>query len=238
MIDFHTHILPGIDDGSASAAESADMAKMLVGQGAEGAVLTPHFYAYRNDLESFLENRNAAVNVLKERLQRENIRLKLYLGGEILYFDELWRIDKLESLCISGTDCIMIEMPFSPWSDSVVEGIERIANRRFTPILAHVDRYLRYRGVRERLAELAGCGALMQINADCFTKLMMRRQGIALAKKGLFNIFGSDCHNTGDRAPNLDSARAYIEKHLGKNELDKVTVSSKRILENAEIIYR
>ena len=68
MIDIHTHILPNFDDGSASVEISVNMLKALREQGVKNVVLTPHFYDYRTDVDSFVQKRQKALDVLIEEL--------------------------------------------------------------------------------------------------------------------------------------------------------------------------
>lgn len=236
MIDFHTHILPGIDDGSPSADESLEMLKMLNKQGVNKAVLTPHFYAYKTDVEMFLEMRNEALRTLKAKKAVSNIGVSMYLGSEVLYFDELWRIDNLEKLCITGTEYILIEMPFDSWSESVLQGIERIINRRLIPIIAHFDRYIRYQKNWANLKELVEMGAVLQMNADSLKHFSSRHRVTKLLKKNIVSLIGSDCHNIEFRPPNLDIAEKELRKLSAGKYIASMEKLGRMILHNAEII--
>ena len=85
ITDFHTHILPEIDDGSSSVEESLEMLQLMTGQGIERVVCTPHFYANHTSLERFLEKREKAYKKLVERMAEGNFP-QLVLGAEVLYF--------------------------------------------------------------------------------------------------------------------------------------------------------
>lgn len=237
MLDFHTHILPGVDDGSASAEESVRMLEMLEKQGVSKVLLTPHFYAYYCSVEEFLETRESAVRKLLEALEGNNIALDLYLGCEVLYFDELWRIENLKSLCIKGTDCILVEMPFSVWQDSVVEGIERLISKGLTPVIAHFDRYIRYKGNLEKIYKLIDAGALLQLNCNALDGFFARRKINGFLNKGLVFAIGTDCHNLTSRKPDYIKAADYIRKKLGERRYARFTSSQKNILKNAKVIY-
>ena len=103
MIDIHTHILPCIDDGSPSVEVSIEMLRSLSEQGVKKVVLTPHFYAYRTDVESFVKKQEKALNALLEGLKKTPVDISLYLGAEVLYFDDVWAVDNLDALTIKGT---------------------------------------------------------------------------------------------------------------------------------------
>ncbi len=123
MIDFHTHILPDIDDGAENVEDSVKMIQMLCEQGVKKILLTPHFYAYVSSVESFLEKRKRSLEKLLKALETEKPDVDIYIGGEVLFFEELWRISDLKSLCISGTEYILLEMPFSSWDRGMVENV-------------------------------------------------------------------------------------------------------------------
>ena len=232
MIDFHTHILPGVDDGSSSVEESIEMINELKAQNITGAVLTPHFYAYKTDVESFIDMRDSAVEKLKRELCFADF--DLYIGAEVLFFEDLWQIDRLSSLCIKGTDCIMIEMPFQKWQESFMGGIERIVSRGMTPIIAHFDRYLLYKGNSEFIDFLIECGALLQMNSSYINDFFTRHNAVSLVKKNIVTFLGSDCHNMTYRSPNIKKACDYLIKKGCEGKLESIRKHSKRVLEQAE----
>ena len=81
-IDFHTHILPGMDDGAENESVSLQMLEMLKGQGIEIAVLTPHYYRDKNTVEEFLERRNASYNRLLQAAENKDIP-EIMTGAEV-----------------------------------------------------------------------------------------------------------------------------------------------------------
>ena len=132
MIDFHTHILPEVDDGSVNAQMSVAMLKELKNQGIKKVVLTPHFYAYASSAEVFAERRETSKQELLLELQKNPVDIELYLGCEVLYFEELWRIESLKDFSIKGTEYILVEMPFVPWPENMVRGVEKLIGKGFT----------------------------------------------------------------------------------------------------------
>lgn len=237
MIDFHTHILPEIDDGSLSGEMSVKMLKMLKEQGVNKVLLTPHFYAYSSSAENFMERRAESVSILLQALEKEPVDIQLYLGCEVLYFDELWRLEDLKSFCIKGTECILVEMPFGRWTDTMVRGIEKIIGKGLTPIIAHFERYLSYRGNLQKIYELVEMGALLQMNCAFVNKLLTRGKALKFFKIGIVCALGTDCHNLENRAPDFKSAAEYIEKKLAKNQWRRLVSMQKSLLDGAEMIY-
>lgn len=237
MVDFHTHILPGIDDGSPSAQISVEMIKALKEQGVSKVLLTPHFYAYLSSLSDFSENRESALKELVTELKKENVDIELYVGCEVLFFEELWRVEDLRQFCIKGTDCILIEMPFSQWTDSIVSTVERLSSMGLTPIIAHFERYLSHKGNLKKIYQMIEMGALLQMNCAYLEKFRTRRKGLRFIKRGMVFALGTDSHNMGKRCPNFDKAVSYLKKKLPEREMDRLMRNPLRILKNAEKVY-
>ncbi|MBQ8808416.1 MAG: hypothetical protein IJZ81_03835 [Clostridia bacterium] len=237
MIDFHTHILPEIDDGSRSAEYSVQMLKELKKQGVNKVLLTPHFYAYSSSAESFAVDREGSLNKLLSQLDNTPVEIELYLGCEALYFEELWRIENLKEFCIQGTDFILVEMPFSQWPDSYVRGIEKLVGKGLTPVIAHFDRYLRFKGNEKRIYQMTDLGAILQMNCDCLKSFLKRRKYLKFVKSGLVYALGTDCHNLEDRPPEYLKANEYLKKKLGSDGYRKFVSKQRMLLKYAKKVY-
>lgn len=202
MIDFHTHILPCIDDGSGSIGESLSLLRLEARQGVDTVVLTPHFYAGQVRPTQFLENRQRAWQQLKPYLWPELPRL--YLGAEVQYFEGICDAAELPRLRIEGTELLLLEMPFSLWSNRVVRDVLELQGRRdIQVVLAHIERYLSMqpKGVWQELWEQ---GVWMQANVSFFRDWKTRRRAMGMLSRGQLQFLGSDCHNTKNRRPNWD----------------------------------
>ena len=114
FVDFHSHVLPGIDDGSACLEQSIAMLQTEAEQGIEHVVATPHFYAHHDNPERFLRRREAAEARLREEMERHPGLPKLSIGAEVYYFPGISNSDALKELTIDKKRCILIEMPVSP----------------------------------------------------------------------------------------------------------------------------
>lgn len=237
MIDIHTHILPNFDDGSSSVEISVNMLKALREQGVKKVVLTPHFYAYRTDVDSFVQKRQKALDVLIEELKKEPVDISLYLGAEVLYFDDVWALDNLDELCICGTKYIMIEMPFARWNDTMVEKISKIVSRGYIPIIAHIDRYVKKQKGLMYFYRLAELGALLQINTSSVLSFYNRLRLKRLIEKGVVTLFGTDCHNMGARAPIYDKALPFIKRMTTKETYQYMIDRQNAVLKRADKKY-
>ncbi len=237
MIDFHTHILPDIDDGSCSVEESVRMIEILVKQGVKRIILTPHFYAYRSSIERLREKRKDALKALIKALKEQNVDVELYIGCEVLFFDDLWHLEDIKELCIEGTNYILLEMPFSSWENSSVEHIINLANRGIIPILAHFERYLRYKGNMPKIREMMRAGILVQMNCDYLKKVLTKRKALNFIRKGSVFALGTDCHNLTDRKPDYDNVNDLLVKKLDKKTYDGFIRQQEVFIKGATRVY-
>ena len=216
MIDFHTHILPEIDDGSQSTKESIQLIKQLTEQSVKTVVATPHFHPSTEHLNVFLRRRNDAFERLIHRLPPN--APKILLGAEVEYCDDIcYDTEGLKALCTEGTDLLLIEMPKGKWSEKMINDlIELASSNEFTVILAHIERYISKQSGKT-IKRLKDSGILMQANATFFTSLFTRRRAISLLKHNTINLIGSDCHGINRRPPYIKKAYGIIEKKLGEN---------------------
>ena len=141
MIDFHSHILPEMDDGSRSLSESMEMLLASKEQGINTMVATSHYYQSRESIDDFLTRREKSFNRLMEHSHDFQIP-DLRLGAEVANFSGMSKMENLQQLKIQGTECILIEMPFSIWTSSNINEIYSIIIiLDLILILAHVERY-------------------------------------------------------------------------------------------------
>ena len=236
MIDAHSHILPGIDDGSANLEESISLLRMEAEQGVERVIATPHFYAHHDKPERFLERRIQAEELLRQEMSRHQGLPRLSIGSEVYFFSGISESDLINQLTIDKKRCILIEMPGIPWTDSMFRELEDLHRKQgLTPVIAHIDRYIRpfhtYH-IPERLAELP---VLVQANASFFLHPATAPLAMRLLRKDQIHLLGSDCHDLTDRKPNLGPAVARIKKRLGDQVLERVDAYAQVLLgENEE----
>ena len=223
IIDFHSHILPGIDDGSKSVEESIALLKMEAEQGIRRVVATPHFYAKYDEPKDFFVNRHEAILKLRSEIENHKGMPRLAFGAEVHFFSGMSHSNLLPYLTIGGKKCILIEMPGSPWTESMYRELGNIFLKQdLLPIVAHVDRYIsvfRTHDIPQRLQELP---VLVQANASFFLRNDTRRMALKMLEKDQIQLLGSDCHNLSTRKPNLGAAVELIQNKLGQEALDRI----------------
>lgn len=234
MIDFHSHFLPCIDDGSSSVEESIDMLLCMTEQNTKTVVATPHFYANRKSIDVFLLQRELALNKLIEYTKEyEKIEIDVMLGAEVAYFNGISCIDRLEDLCIKGTNYMLLELPFLEWSNSVYDEVFNIYQKGIIPIIAHLERYKKFQDISAASLKLRNNYALVQSNADFFLDFFTKGKALKMLKNQEINVLGSDSHNMNNRKPNLGQARDVINKKLDKSIFNELNKFEKFILSNS-----
>ena len=230
-VDFHTHLLPGIDDGSASVEESIALLRMEAEQGIRQVVATPHFYANHDTPERFLQHRRESEQRLREALEQHPDLPRVTVGAEVHFFEGMSDSDALPELVIGHTDCVLVEMPAPPWSERMLNELLGIRQKQgLTPIVAHIDRYIapfHTHGLPEKLQDLP---VYVQANGSFFIRRGTARLALRMLKKGQIQLLGSDCHDTTRRPPNLGEARQVIQHRLGNSPLRYIRQFEEEIL--------
>ena len=233
IVDFHSHVLPSIDDGSASVAESIALLRMEKQQGIDCVIATPHFYAQHDSPERFLKRRSRAENALREEMQKHSDLPEVKIGAEVYFFKGISDSEAISELTIDSKRCILIEMPIGSWTESMYRELEGLyVKRGIIPVVAHIDRYIsRFRtfGIPQRLSEMP---VLVQANAEFFLQRSTSSMALRMLKADRIHLLGSDCHNLKTRKPDLGDAVDLIRKRLGNDPLDRVCGYAQDILAN------
>jgi len=227
MTDIHCHVLPQMDDGSRSVEESLSMLETLAAQGVGCVVATPHFYADENSPEEFLARRAASLEKLTAIPWSGLPTLKL--GAEVCYFNGISRCEGLEALKMEGTDLLLLEMPFTRWTQRMLQEVRVIQATRATVLLAHIERYLYWQDGKT-WSTLADWGVLNQCNATFFLQWRTKGKALRMLQKGKIHFLGSDSHNMDSRPPQLEAALAV----MGQKGREILKENSRRFLPDWE----
>ena len=219
-IDFHTHILPSVDDGSDSPETSMSMLKVLSEQDVGTVVLTPHYYSNRESIETFVERRRKAIEALST-FGAPPVTVRF--GAEVYYSEYLFNNRDLTPLCINGTRTMLLELPFSKrFEISMIRQIDRlIGEYNVTPVLAHIERYPSLLHSAKSLSELLDIGCVLQANVSSFASFG-RRKLLSVAKKGWIGALGTDTHNLTSRPPAYREGVCVLEKAIGQQGVEEI----------------
>jgi protein-tyrosine phosphatase len=215
VIDLHSHILPGLDDGPATMDGSLDLARAAVDAGTRTILATPHI----NDYAAIDPARIAAgIDELRPALADAGIPLEVLPGGEIA----IWRLvdlddDTLRALALGGGPYLLVESPFSPVVGDFEPMVLDLHARGHRVLLAHPERCPAFQRDPARLARLVDAGALVQITAGSMSGgfgSTVRRFTATLLREGLGHVVASDAHDHVKRPPGLQAGFGVLEREL------------------------
>ncbi|MBQ9375365.1 MAG: histidinol-phosphatase [Ruminococcus sp.] len=235
IIDMHSHILPGIDDGSRNVEESVKLLDSFAERGIDLVVATPHFYCEEQSINRFLEKRNKAYEELKPHLKPEHP--KILLGAEVLYSPILVGNDDISKLAIEGTDFVLFEMPYQRLTEDIIENVSKIVNFMDIKLLiAHIERYLYFTSFSE-LSELMDLDVIGQINVKSLMKSSSKRACFKLIKNGYVHALGTDYHRIDRPCSHVDEAYKILDKKFGEGYTDHLMHNALEILKNESLSY-
>ncbi len=191
MTDIHTHVLPFVDDGSASLAHSLEMLKEEVSQGVKQVVLTPH---YRRPYLKSAKELQEAFEKFKQQVADAGIQVELFLGQEFTVNRDTKKVFKNKQfLTLGGAKYVLLEFDFTREWD-IVETVHEVKCMGLTAIVAHPERY-KYLKLDDAY-EIKNVGGMLQVNADSIVngKWRIKRMVRDMFKNGLVDFVASDMH--------------------------------------------
>lgn len=229
MIDFHTHVLPGMDDGSVDIDETEEMLALMARQGISVVAATPHYDVRRETIQAFLVRRKKALDSFK----KSDKYPKLVLGAEVLCSGlHVCNMDNIERLCIGNTRHLLVETHLNGWQGNIKEELlSLIRVQGITPILAHIERYSASRANMCAIRELKENGAVLQMNAGGFLNRKTAKRALRMLKNENVDLVCSDCHGISSRLPNLAEAMEVIREAEGAGKADELMLNAQRIYE-------
>ncbi|WP_363350129.1 CpsB/CapC family capsule biosynthesis tyrosine phosphatase [Methylocystis echinoides] len=237
MIDLHSHILPGIDDGAADLNLSLEMARIAASQGVIVQACTPHIFpgVYDNTGPQILE----AVAALQRELDDAGIDLTLVAGADAHMTPNMiagLRSGNIPSL--AGTRYVLVEPPHHVAPPRIDAFFFDLLAAGYVPVLTHPERLRWIEAQYETFVRLARAGVWMQITSGSLTGAFgstPKYWAERMLDEGLVHILASDAHGVRRRGPDLAAGRAAAEKWVGAEEAEQlVYLRPYAILENAD----
>lgn len=241
MIDLHSHILPGIDDGAKDLETSLEMARIAVADGTTLLACTPHIKPpiYNNAAPDITR----ATATLQEELDKNGIELGLIVGADIhLTANLLHLLESGTAPTLSGTRYFLLE----PSHDVMPPHIDRfcaaIIEHGYIPVLTHPERLAWINQHYDVICRLDALGVVMQLTAGSITGLFgktVQHWADRMLAEGRVDIIASDAHDTRHRPPVLSKSREIIEQRHGLQLATTVMIDNpKAIVENQPIAPR
>ena len=237
MVDIHTHILPGVDDGARSWEMAVHMCHMAAQDGITHMVATPH----AND--EYFYKRPRLEDLLQELSGRVGPILKFSLGCDFHFsYDNLAQLDvDPQQFTITGTQYLLVELSdysIPPW---VTAKLQQLLDSGIQPIITHPERNVLLQGKPEQVYQWAQMGCPVQVTANSLTGRWGEKAGKTaqwLLRKEAVHIVASDCHNVEGRPPILSRASAVLEKDYGADIANALlTRNPLAVVEDRELPY-
>jgi protein-tyrosine phosphatase len=236
MIDIHSHILPGIDDGSKSIKMTLDMLKNAEEDGTTEIVATPHFC--RGYGETPYEKVKKLVKDFNDLAKNEGIKININYGQEVYYSENMIEDYKSGRIgCINDSRYLLFELPMNAFEAETFDILYELQVMDIVPILAHPERYRPIIDKPSYINKFINEGILFQMNSGSITGAFgknVKKTANILLEHGIYNFIGSDAHNSRNRCTGIAEG---IEVSQKKNKSYKKLFedSAEKMLGNREV---
>ena len=243
--DIHCHILGGVDDGAKDLDEMKQMIDIAYADGTRHICFTPHFkiYHFRNEdsIKAYNQRIETSFEAARAYAAEKYPDLGLYLGNEVMYHSDV--IDSSDSeLCrrINNGSYFLVEFQPNSTLYDIRNGVSKILRKGYTPVIAHVERYMELLEKPNFAWELKQYGALLQVNASSVEKMRFGKTAKFLKflfKKSYVDVIASDAHSHDVYKPGLSKAAKKISKLFGEDVAKRVCYTTPMAVINNEKLF-
>lgn len=238
MIDIHSHILPGIDDGSRHIDETTDMLKEAEQVGFKGIITTPHYFEGYYDVDE--ATREQIISNVKAKMVAQRINVDLYIGNEIyITEDTMDNVKAKRASSLNNSKYVLVEFDLNVKPMNMLNMIFKILKEKYVPILAHPERYRFVQKDPTMLHELATNGVLLQCNYGSFVGVYGRKAEIIakkLLKNDMISFLGTDTHRAKSIYRRVPEIMQELIKLVGKEKVNEITeLNPRKVLCNEDI---
>ncbi|MCI8307175.1 MAG: histidinol-phosphatase [Lachnospiraceae bacterium] len=236
-IDIHTHIIPGVDDGSKNIEETVSMLETAYNQGIRTMYATPHYGSgkERYDREYLIKQ----YELVKEKACQIGDGIEILLGNEIYY--RHGTVDEIKSgqaLTMNNTKYVLIEFDVDIRYKELYSALQKIVLSGYRPILAHIERYYCLHKKFDLLYAIKSLGVCLQINASSVIPKIQSEASFCrkAIRDGYISFLGSDCHSAGWRPPCMADAVKALTKKTPEKIMDRILYKNPAKIYNNEFI--
>lgn len=236
MLDIHTHILPGVDDGAGEWEDALEMAYIAMEAGSKGVVASAHGNIGDLTVRTYIRTLREFRRVLKER----EIPLKVFSGMEVFMGpDVAEKLDRKELLTLNNSRYVLVEFDFweEVWTANYY--LECLEEAGYIPVIAHPERYT---FVQKNPQEVFGWvmnGYVIQVNKGSFVGAFGRKEqntAMSLLRHHLVHVIASDAHGTRHRTPDMGGTVWFLSEYIEEEYLDLLLEKNPRhILKDEEV---
>jgi protein-tyrosine phosphatase len=233
MIDLHCHLLPGIDDGPATLAESVALARLAVADGITTSVVTPHIHPGRYD--NHRKKIEVYLRAFRMALAQQQVPLDVRMGAEVRVCMESFDLLLTDQVPFLGEHkgwrVLLLEMPHSHLPVGALQLVEKLLRMNIRPLIAHPERNRAFMDQPRRIDPFLSAGCWLQLTAGSITgdfgKAAMK-VAHQLLDDDAVRVVASDAHNATSRPPRLSGAHAFISQHWDTDLADDLMLHHPR----------
>lgn len=238
MIDTHAHILPGLDDGAETMAETIALLEKAVTEQITEIIATPH--GHHPNFKTDLALMQKQLKQVQDYITEQQMPIQVHAGMECRLSEKLpERLAAGEALTLAGSRYVLLELPSSGIPAYTVQIIQQLIGANYVPIIAHAERNQGIIEKPERLRKLLLHGALAQVTAGSvagsFGKAI-QKTAMTLIEANLVHVYGSDVHNMEVRPFRFNEGLDYLEKKNQHENVDIFLENNERIVQNRHLI--
>ncbi|URZ08112.1 tyrosine-protein phosphatase [Clostridium felsineum] len=236
MVDIHSHIIPGIDDGSNSIETTLEMLSIAKERGITKMVASSHYY--RGRFENSISSIEKKTNELNEILKEKAVGIDIIPGQEVFidnYTLDTYKEGKIG--CIKNTNYMLVEFDMMHLNENVVDILYELQIKGIKPIIAHPERYTYIQKDIYKINELMEGNIYFQVNAGSIEGLWgktVQNTALRLIEEGVATFISSDAHSTGKRAPGYNKALEEVIK-IDRKLGEKIVKNANSLIENENI---
>ena len=233
MIDIHSHLIYGVDDGSRSLEESIDILKNLSINGVTDIILTPHFINETKYTSLKLDNAKKFKELQKE-VKNQNININLYLGNEIYIDKNIFKLIEENKICtLNNTEYVLVELPMSGVYSDYQDIINNLLNEGCKVILAHPERYDSFQKDYSKIDELLELGVLFQCNmASIIGRYGIKAKKVMkqMLKDKKITFLGTDIHNRKEDYTFIEKSKKKMLKYISEDYLEDMLINNPKLI--------
>lgn len=243
MIDIHSHILFGVDDGAQSEEDTLNILKESYAQGVRKIIATPH--QRRGMFEEPLEKLDQTFTRVKELSRQVADDLEIHLGCEIYYSQGVEeKIEDSLLLTLANTDYLLVEFNYKITYKDMYKALNKIILLGKIPVIAHIERYDCLENNIKRIEELRDLGCFMQVNSASVLKPKLfgdrhkvyKKRAKLFLEEDVVDFIASDMHNITNRRPYMKESYDIIKEKYGNKRAERIfRKNQEKLLENKGI---
>jgi protein-tyrosine phosphatase len=239
MIDIHTHILPGVDDGAKDFAEVKKIAKSCLKQRVNCLVATPHYMEGKYEINP--SELKSKYKNLESRLHQAGINLKILIGNEV-YLREgiINKIKENRVLSLNHSRYMLVEFPIYKLDMKTESRLYQIKEIGYQPIIAHPERYKFVQRDPNLVSQWNKEGIAVQINgASLLGDFGQEEKETAdfLLENNLVQLIASDLHSYNLKGQSLQQALLYLSSKVSKQQIARLVRNAKAVILNQELDF-